>query len=486
MQGITSELKSQHKALADAVQLGETDKPALVSGARRLMDRISSAGVEVGDPDERALLWSYLRTWASFIYEQSGTYPQVDLPPLPLDELNILIACAGGACEEEIEEVKLATRGMRQRVLWSVRASGPGQTSDALLEQARNCHLFILFVRDDLDEGTRVQTRAALDAARPTLVFAQSGHTSRATAQFLQEHRLPWREYHQPCELRSVLPSAMAGVLAEAGATRRISLSDYTMSFLLTLTQPQPASKIDTVIASLRQDQESDYLVQLRQVCDSFSKAYGLAYEYQDVNCRIHEDGTATINRAAKLIAYSSVDTFFIYIVLPERDERGHFLPAKITSLTRGRKLTVAPPTWVLSRQLSTVKVSPPLQNGHELEFSVVEAIGERVYRTPKNHKRSLTPDDYFCWDINYPTRNLGLNVELPAGMQVESYDASAWYSVGRARTLHLEETERAKQHLAAEHSEAYRVTLSLTYPLLSLSYGIIWYPSSSYSGAPS
>lgn len=70
-------LQARHEELIHKAQAGQD----IVDEVRTFIDEVKASSVRIGASSERDQLRSNLRYWASYLYEQTQTYPNVDLAP---------------------------------------------------------------------------------------------------------------------------------------------------------------------------------------------------------------------------------------------------------------------------------------------------------------------------------------------------------------------------------------------------------------------
>ena len=73
------ELQDAHLALLARQDAAAGD--GLTADAQDYIAQVTAASTYIADPGERDLLRAYLRYWAGFIYQQTGTYPRTELRP---------------------------------------------------------------------------------------------------------------------------------------------------------------------------------------------------------------------------------------------------------------------------------------------------------------------------------------------------------------------------------------------------------------------
>jgi hypothetical protein len=131
-----------------------------------------------------------------------------------------------------------------------------------------------------------------------------------------------------------------------------------------------------------------------------------------------------------------------------------------------------------------TVVVSPPLEAGDSIKYRIVEKGPPGLYAVTGLEDRKLS-FDYFAWDINTPTRRLEMRVMLPAGFQPLTAGSDAWYALGQTRSRHAQEYERMRKLLEQRQEGAYlALVATIPYPLLGLTYAIIWTPPKAERGS--
>ena len=226
--------------------------------------------------------------------------------------------------------------------------------------------------------------------------------------------------------------------------------------------------------------------VNLREAYAAISRVYGLAYEYQRLVCAVHDNGSATVTRACKLVAFSKASEFVIYMLLPEK--KGRTSDARSDFLVRtpeGTTLRIRPPEPQAGKYARRVQIEPPLEVGQSVEFELTEQILQRVFQTPGNVGFTpTTPYDYFAWDIYHPTARLELRVELPPGLQCTRVEPDVWYAMSQSTFRHEDEYNRVRPKLATGIAPAQFITLQVDHPIFSLSYVVKWWPVTQGAGS--
>jgi hypothetical protein len=243
-------------------------------------------------------------------------------------------------------------------------------------------------------------------------------------------------------------------------------------------------TKLDSIATRMEELLAEADFADLHKEYTAHSRRFGVAYDYQRIKCVVDPKGGATITRKAKLSAYQHVDAIAVYLHLPERDEATGLLRPQIESKTEGRTLTPGEPVWLSSRMMSTVKISPPLEDGDSVELVVHEGAYAEVFRTPRHHMVPKTANDYVAWDLTYPTRELELRVQFPPRMVIESFESDVWVWVGSSRPRHMRERERIGEPHKAPSRSGLELVLTVPFPLLSVTYAVSWFPDKAY-GVP-
>ena len=210
------------------------------------------------------------------------------------------------------------------------------------------------------------------------------------------------------------------------------------------------------------------------------SQVYGFAYEYQKLSCSVHNDGSATVARSCKLVAYSEVSKFIVYLHLPERPGRAPGAEPVFTDVKpEGTTLRISKKVTEATEHSFVVEVSPPLEAGQSVEFRVTEHVEERLFVAPENPnpEHRSKPYDYFCWDIFHPTASLELFVDLPPDMAFSKPEVDVWYAMSGSEIRHEEEYKRAKKHLSTATFPHSTIEFAVDNPIFSLSYVVQWTP---------
>jgi hypothetical protein len=346
-----------------------------------------------------------------------------------------------------------------------------------LRQRDNQCKIYPLCV-PQIEFGSLPQPLASLEA----LSMGNEGSISYLFATLIRRFGFGELEQLEPNRINSQIPD-YSKELAEGGGTGLgpLDVVDALGAFRRAMEQ-RSEQQHEELVAHIQRLFTAPRSEDLQAVHRSYSRRYGVEYEHQRVECTIGENGQASIKRSARLVAYRRVEAFAIYLHLPESDAAGGLLRPELKSLTPDRTLRVGEPAWLLSRRMSTVEISEPLEPDESLEFVEHEGTDKRLFRTPKNHKASLTPDDYFAWDVSYPTRELELSVHFPPEMVIESAEPNVWVWVGKSRPRHGEEITRIQQHLERRDDDGLTLVLRVPYPLLFVTYAVIWIPDASYT----
>ncbi len=219
------------------------------------------------------------------------------------------------------------------------------------------------------------------------------------------------------------------------------------------------------------------------QAFENNARAFGLFCEFQKVDCFVDQQGLVRITRHVKLAAYTSVQEFYVYLLLPEKNQEGVFVSPRVECIDSSHNLEAGPPVWFFSKQTSKFRINPPLGPGDSIEFKLYEGSTTQVFRTPWKHKKSKTRDDYVFWDITYPTRQLTIAINLPEGMDIAGTTVDAIYSVGaESPPRHIQEYDRIKDTAIDIGHGTHVLCLTVERPILSVKYKLGWLPRPDYA----
>lgn len=299
-----------------------------------------------------------------------------------------------------------------------------------------------------------------------------------------------WAVYLVVASLFLILISVLAIATYNAWLQARVKASiDTRIRSFLSTTEivDETTHRIEEIVAKRLADPQvvvrESHRQNVYQTFESGARAYGMFYDFQNVHCFVDQDGMARITRHVKLTAYTNVPEFYVFLLLPERDQEGLLMPPRIERIGNGPNLDAGPPVWFLSRRLSTIQINPPLGVGDSVEFNLHEGSTEQVFRTPWKRKKSQTPDDYISWDIAYPTQELQITITLPPDMEIVDITADALYSVGgRTLSRHFQEYDRIKNSAVDTGQGHHLLRLTVDRPLISLKYKLGWLPHPSYA----
>src|SRR2546422_3076141 len=86
-------LQKQHEELLKLNENAEISE-ADITQVEEFLKNLAAAGAYIEDPDQRSLLRAYIRYWANFVDDKTGSFPPTQLQPFPITGLQ-----AGGGTE---------------------------------------------------------------------------------------------------------------------------------------------------------------------------------------------------------------------------------------------------------------------------------------------------------------------------------------------------------------------------------------------------
>jgi hypothetical protein len=231
----------------------------------------------------------------------------------------------------------------------------------------------------------------------------------------------------------------------------------------------------------------------------TLAERYAYGYDSLLVEQNIHPDGSIDIKRtitvqprinALEKLPQSlniDLDTFSEKehpIVLPDKvlmldkQSGGH-------SISRSNSYVKIAGGWVVE-----IRFTPPIPAEKTVKFAMSEKLGKvYVFHESRSwYEEHDSPDDYFAWRIDRPTRQFRASVTFPKHFKPENFEPRVLYQplpvhLSEAQR-HQDEERRLKEHLVCVPLDDDRFCLKLgqdetgvDLPLLGLIYMVRWDP---------
>jgi hypothetical protein len=220
------------------------------------------------------------------------------------------------------------------------------------------------------------------------------------------------------------------------------------------------------------------------------SKRYGVGHISVDVECTIERDGSARVKREVEVVAFSELQSLDTFLAIPEKPPAGYswnidLLEAKSKTHGRDVALKLSPPQE--GKQSVLLTVSPQLTPGQSLTYQLIQKLPKGLYAvdlTNEELEKRQTPDDYFGWTINRPTRNFSMKIFYPADYTPKAYGHQVRY-MSAAPGIPSDSIQHEEQKSLAgpvRHEPVggrCLLQLDIAFPMLGLIYLIRWQPLS-------
>jgi len=215
---------------------------------------------------------------------------------------------------------------------------------------------------------------------------------------------------------------------------------------------------------------------------------YGIGYDDLDVECLLHDNGSATVTRRVRVEAFSQIEKLDTYLVIPEQPQEGHTWDIdllEVGSLFPGTKVSLLEISEAQGRLSALLGIAPPLIKGQQVKYEMREELPPSLYAidlTDEERAKRKKPYDYFGWTISRPTRKLELKVFFPQRIRPEGYGIEVRYASAApgipAETFQLEEQRRlTKPSLYGPQADRFCLRLEVEYPMTGLVYILRWEP---------
>ena len=224
------------------------------------------------------------------------------------------------------------------------------------------------------------------------------------------------------------------------------------------------------------------------------AERYGIGYDDLDIECLIHQDGSATVTRRVDVEAFSQIDKLDTYLVIPEAPLEGETWDIdllQVRSLFPGMEVALAYVKEAQGRLSALLTIRPPLIRGQQVQYEMREELPERLYGiglTEEEQSKRKTPYDYFGWTISRPTKRLRLRVFFPERLTPEGHGLEVRYASAApgipSETFQLEEQRRlGRPSLDGPQADRFSLKLEVEYPMTGLVYILRWEPLTPVTG---
>ena len=218
------------------------------------------------------------------------------------------------------------------------------------------------------------------------------------------------------------------------------------------------------------------------------AKRYGFGYDAMHVECIIQANGSAIVQRTVTVHAYSELRELDTFLLIPEAPPPGQNREIEfvtIKSLTEGVDVNLSDLEERFGRLSAVTVIAPPLGEGDALSFQTIEQLPQKLYAiglTPQDLGARETPEDYFGWTVNRPTRKLTIEVFFPENVKrPKGYGALVRYDspagIPLKRIQHEEQKRIHKPSLTEQPGGRHLLQLEMEYPMIGLIYILHWRP---------
>ena len=325
-------------------------------------------------------------------------------------------------------------------------------------------------VKEWVEEAEK-SARISLPVERTWYVLIRQilGYPQEASASSAEETAIPARDDISEAVLTQSAPVTNTR-FARALRTLRTSVRDFYDSYL----KPQsPISELERAYAVM-------------------SQHYGLGYDDLEVSARIGLDGSAIIERLVTLTAYIRQEKLEQSLIIPERDPQGGLRERKDLEIQtwsgRSRASFVATRRSAEGQFVAEIVFTPPLSRHETATFKLTETLPAGIYAVdlaPEQLDRRESPEEYFGWGIDRPTRRFKVQVYFPVGYQPTGITCQVRYAPlvkvrgdsDSLRRLTPEEDHACKELRNIEDAGRHKLEMQVDYPLIGLIYIVSWKP---------
>lgn len=210
-----------------------------------------------------------------------------------------------------------------------------------------------------------------------------------------------------------------------------------------------------------------------------YSRVFGLAFEYLEIQGVLREDGSMIVRRQSRLVSHTSGIGAVDHYLLSDAMQGAIDVVTVEAIGPNFRRLAKRIQKATADSLTLTIDILPPLRAKEDFEFVVSETTPPgSITRTigELNARGKQYPYESFFWDITRPTKRLKMKVFIPESLNPTKGEPDVWY--GPSRITCEQEIERIGASFLSE-TEAANIVLSLDvpYPVAGLRYAIKWIP---------
>jgi hypothetical protein len=218
------------------------------------------------------------------------------------------------------------------------------------------------------------------------------------------------------------------------------------------------------------------------------AERYGIGYGWLEVQCTIHPDGSAEVQRKVEVEGHSEISELDTFLLIPEKPPPGEKWDidfVQVRSLSPGYNVSLIHIPEQEGKLSALIAISPQLGEGQSVIYEMIEKLPPRLYAinfTKEELAKRKSPYDYFGWNINRPTRRLSLRVYFPEDVKPDVYVlevryASAAPGIPSESFQYKEQGRLEKPSLVGPEGGRYFLKLDVDYPMIGLVYILRWQP---------